>query len=172
MQHTYGIFDDEADHIIGLVRRHAPLAQVRGTRCPACGAPMAVEFDERGAGFEVYCEGHPLHISTYQDIAGPPPWWRECVTPPTDSTWYWREWHSFDADGGLTIKVSGWRADGARWSGQLECASGDPDYAFWRWVLFQSGCTSDLIDDAELAELRARFAKTAEPNAPPDRPRD
>ncbi|HLJ94835.1 MAG TPA: hypothetical protein VKU02_16785 [Gemmataceae bacterium] len=160
MQHTYGIFDDEANHIIDLVRRHAPLAQIRGTACPVCGSPMAVEFMDDGNGFQVYCEGSPLHISKHQDITEPPPWWPQCVIPPTDSTWYWREWHSFDGSGNLTMKVSGWRADGGRWSGQLECATGDPDYAFWRWVLLQSGCTSDRITETELAELRARFART------------
>jgi hypothetical protein len=159
MQHTYGIFDNEADLIIDLVRDHAPLAEIRGTRCPACGSAIAVEFAEGGAGFQVYCAGNPLHISTYQDIAVPPPWWRECVPPPTDSTWYWREWRSFDADGKLTMKVSGCQADGVHWSGQLECAPGDPDHAFWTWVLSQSGCTSDLISEAELVELRRRFAK-------------
>ena len=172
MQHTYGIFDSEADHLIELVRRHAPLAQVRAAGCPACGAAISVEFAEDGRGFSTFCEGKPLHISTYQDITQPPPWWRECVVEPTDSTWHWREWHQFDATGNLAMKVSGWTADGVRWSGQLECPTDHPDYAFWRWVLFQSGCTSDLIDDAELAELRARFAKTAEPAAAPDRPRD
>jgi hypothetical protein len=161
MQHTYGIFDDEADHIIDLVRRHAPLAQIRGTGCPACGSPMAVEFVECGNGFQIYCEGKPLHISTHRDIADPPPWWLECVIPPTDSTWYWREWHTFNEGGKLTMKISGWRADGVRWSGQLECGPGELDYEFWRWVLFQSGCTSDLIDEAEVAELRARFARGA-----------
>jgi hypothetical protein len=159
MQHTYGIFDDEADPIIDLVRRHAPLAQVRGTECPACGSTMSVEFDESGAGFQVYCDGDPLHISTYQAIADPPPWWRECVIPPTDHTFYWREVHSFDADGKLTMYASGVRADGVHWSGQFTCAPGDPDHAFWRWVLLQSGCTSDLINEAEVAELRARFAQ-------------
>jgi hypothetical protein len=157
-QHTYGIFDNEADHIINLVRRHVPLAQVRGTHCPACRAPMAVEFAEDGTGFQMHCEGAPLHITKYQDIGDPPSWWPECVIPPYDSTWYWREWHSFGADGKLTMKVSGWQADGVRWSGQLECAPGEPDYAFWRWVLLESGYTKDLIEEAEVAELRARFA--------------
>jgi hypothetical protein len=35
-------------------------------------------------------------------------------------------------------------------------------------VLFESDCTSDLINDAELAELRTRFAKTSEPKVAPD----
>src|SRR5262245_106650 len=159
MQHTYGIFDNEADHIIELVRRHAPLAQIRGTGCPACGSPIAVDFAESGAGFQVRCDGDPLHISTYQTIADPPLWWPECVISTTDLTWYWRDWHSFDAEGKLTMKVSGWQADGVHWAGKLECAPGEPDYAFWRWVLLQSGCTSNLIEEAEVAELRVRFAQ-------------
>jgi hypothetical protein len=121
---------------------------------------MIVAFSDTGKEFQVSCKGNPLHISKYQTIAEPPPWWPECVYPPTNSTWYWREWHSFDADGNLAMKVSGWQADGVRWSGQLECAPNDPDYPFWRWVLFQSSFKSDLINETELAELRARFAKT------------
>ena len=158
MQHTYGIFDDEADHIIDLVRRHAPLAQVRSAGCPACGAAMTVEFDASSTWFQVCCEGKPLHISKHQDIAAPPPWWRECVIPPTDSTFYWRETASFAASGKLTMNASGVRADGVHWTGVFECAPGHSDYPFWKWVLSQSGCTSDLITDSELAKLRARFA--------------
>jgi hypothetical protein len=161
MQHTYGIFDTEANHVIDLVRYHAPLAQIRATGCPACGAAISVAFAADGRGFSISCEGQPLHVSAYQDIAEPPPWWRECVVVPTDATWYWRDWHSFDATGKLTMRVSGWQADGVRWSGQLECAPGHPDYAFWQWVLLQSGCTSDLISEAAVAELRARFAQVA-----------
>ncbi len=120
---------------------------------------MAVEFTDGGNGFQVYCDGNPLHISKHQDITDPTPLWPECVFPPTDSTWYWREWHSFDGRRNLTMKVSGWRPDGVRWSGQLECPTSDPDHAFWKWVLLQSGYTSDLI--SETADLRARFAKTS-----------
>jgi hypothetical protein len=160
MQHTYGFFDNEADHIIDLVRRHAPLAEILKSKCPACGSAMSVQFAKDGTGFQVSCAGDPLHFSTYQDISDPPPWWQECVVPSTDSTWYWRDWHSFEADGKLMMKVSGWQADGIRWSGQFECAPVDPDYTFWTWVLSQSGCTWDLISETELADLRARFAKT------------
>jgi hypothetical protein len=160
MQQAYGIFDDEADHIIGLVRRRCPLDQVRDTGCPACGAAMAVEFAGDGTWFQVSCEGDPLHISKHQDIVDPPPWWRECVSPTIDVTFYWREAHAFDGDGNLTMYASGCRANGVHWSGQLECSTGDPDYAFWRWVLVESGCTSDLISDTELERLRARFGNT------------
>ena len=76
MQYTYGIFDDEADHLIELVRRHAPLAQIQAAGCPARGAALSVAFAEDGRGFSIACEGKPLHLSTYQEIAGPPPWWR------------------------------------------------------------------------------------------------
>lgn len=159
MQHTYGIFDDEADHLIELVRRHAPLAQIQAAGCPACGAALTVTFAEDGRGFSIACEGQPLHISTYQEIAEPPPWWRECVVEPTDQTWYWRLSHSFDAIGNLSMPMSGWQADGVRWSGGFTCPVGHPDHKFWRWVLSDSGCTLDLIGDTELADLRTRFAR-------------
>lgn len=161
MRHTYGIFDDEADHVIGLVRRHVPLDEIRRTPCPACGAAMSVEFSKDGTYFLVICGGTPLHISKHEEIVDPPPWWRECVIPATDLTCYWRESYSFDSDGNLTINASGWQANGVHWTGSFSCAAGDPDYDFWRWVLQESGCTSDLINDKELAELRARYAMTA-----------
>jgi hypothetical protein len=157
MQYTYGIYESEAEHLIELVRRHAPLARILEAGCPACGAAISVTFAEDGRAFSISCKGKPLHVSTYQEITEPPPWWRECVTESTDLTFYWRDCHSFDAGGNLTMMVSGWRADGVRWSGQFGCPTNHPDHPLWRWVLFESGCTSDLINNAELAELRARF---------------
>jgi hypothetical protein len=168
MQHTYGIFEAEADHLIELVRRHAPLAQVRAAGCPVCAALIAVEFADDGGGFSMSCEGQPLHVSTYQAIADPPPWWRACVVEPADSAWYWRADHSFDAAGNLSMPMSGWTADGVRWSGAFACPVDHADHPFWRWVLFESGCTSALISDAELSELRARFTRPFEPGAAAD----
>jgi hypothetical protein len=159
MQHTYGIFEAEADHLIELVRRHAALAEVRAARCPVCGAANTITFAEDGTAFSIACEGKPLHMSTEQDIVDPPPWWRECVVEPTDLTWYWREHHSFDARGNLWMPVSGWQADGVRWSGGFACPVDHPDHTFWRWVLFDSGCTADMIEEAELTELRSRFER-------------
>lgn len=161
MQHTYGIFDTEADHLIEQVRRHALLAQIRAAGCPVCGSPVSVEFTEDGRGFSISCEGKPPHITTHQEITEPPQWWRECVVEPTNSTWHWRADHSFDAEGNLSMPMSGWTADGVQWSGAFACPVDHPDHAFWRWVLFESGCTSDLIGDAELADLRSRFATIA-----------
>jgi hypothetical protein len=72
------------------------------------------------------------------------------VPAPKDHTWHWREWHAFGEDGTLTMKTSGWRADGTRWTGSFSCGTVDPDYPFWCWLLSDSGCTTDLIDDDEL----------------------
>jgi hypothetical protein len=155
MQSTYGVFDEEADHIIALVHQHAPLAEVLNTPCPACGSGMVVSFNDDGTGFSLHCGGDPLHITKHQDVADPPNWWRECYEEPTDTSWYWRKWHSYDDAGTLHLKTSGWRADDVRWSGELECTSEHPDYDLWRWILNESGCTKDLISDTDLHELRA-----------------
>ncbi|MEI8021837.1 MAG: hypothetical protein WCH39_26745 [Schlesneria sp.] len=69
---------------------------------------MADAFNEDGTGFSLNCEGDPLHITKDQEIDDPPPWWQQCYEIPTDMTWYWREWHSYDKDGTLHMKISGW----------------------------------------------------------------
>ncbi|XZE37148.1 hypothetical protein SH501x_002750 [Pirellulaceae bacterium SH501] len=157
MQTTYGIFDDEADYIIAMVRDHAPLDSIVATPCPACGANMVVAFNEDGTGFSLNCKGDPLHITKQQDIDNPPLWWSQCYEEPADTTWYWREWHSYDDDGTLHMKISGWQADDVRWSGELECPRDHCDYNLWRWILNESGCTKDLISDTDLDELRTQY---------------
>lgn len=114
MQNTYGIFDNEADHIIAMVRDHASLESIVATRCPACDANMVVAFNEDGTGVSLSCKGDPLHVTKHQDIDNPPPWWPQCCEEPRYTTWYWREWHSYDDDGTLHMKISGWRADDVR----------------------------------------------------------
>lgn len=160
MQSTYGIVDNEADHIIAMVQGHAPLDLIVAAPCPVCEADMTVTFNKDGTGFTLICKGDPLHMTTQQDIDNPPPWWQQCCKEPTDMTWYWREWHSFDDKGTLHMKISGWRADDVRWSGALECPRDHRDYDFWRWVLAESSCTKDLISDTDLDELRARYEST------------
>lgn len=157
MQTTYGIFDHEADHIIAMVHSHASLDSIAATPCPACGANMVVGFNEDGTGFSLNCKGDPLHITKYQQIANPPQWWQQCYEEPTDTTWFWREWHSYDDDGTLHMKISGWQADDVRWSGALECPRDHRDYELWRWILNESGCTKKLISDTDLNELRTQF---------------
>lgn len=157
MSYTYGIFDNEADGIIALVHQHAPLEQILAVPCPACGATIDVAFNSDGTGFSLNCNGDPLHMTKHLEIDKPPSWWKTCYEEPTDTTWYWREWHSFDDAGTLHMKISGWQADDVRWSGQLECPTEHSDYQFWQWVLNESGCTKDLISDTDLNELRAAF---------------
>ncbi|XZE44085.1 hypothetical protein SH467x_003673 [Pirellulaceae bacterium SH467] len=157
MHSTYGIFDDEADHLIAMVRSHAPLDSILATPCPACGTNMVVSFNDDGTGFELSCRGDPLHMTTYQQIANPPPWWQQCYEQPNDTTCYWREWHSFDDNGTLHMKISGWRADDVRWSGELECPRDHRDYDLWGWILNESGCTKYLISDTDLDELRTQY---------------
>ncbi len=71
---------------------------------------------------------------------------------------YWREWHSYDDDGTLHMKISGWRADDVRWSGALECPRDHRDYDFWQWILNESGCkkTSSAILIWTYFELNTR----------------
>ena len=159
MSHTYGIFDDEADPIIDLVRSHAPLEEIQRAGCPACGSAIRVTFSDDGQCFSIGCSGKPLHMSRGVDIGSPPSWWRECVPEQQDQSWVWRDWYSFDDDGTLSVQASGWQADGTRWSGALVLPRDHADHAFWKWVVLESGCDSDLIDDAEVEQLKARFAE-------------
>ena len=159
MNFGFGVFETEADHLIEMVRRHAPLSQVRASVCPVCGSAIEVAFAEDGTWFSMACAGKPFHLVPYQYITEPPPWWRECVAAPTESTWYWRVDHLLDASGNIRMPMSGWFVDGVRWSGALECPVGHPDHPFWHWVLTKTGCTSDLIGDKELALLRERFTR-------------
>lgn len=157
MSYAYGIFEKEADHIIALVHQHAPLEQILSIPCPECGSKISVSFSEGGTGFSLNCEGKPLHMTMYQEIGNPPPWWQKCYSEPTDITWYWREWHTFDDAGTLRMKVSGWLADDTRWSGEWTCPTDHSDYGFWKWVLKESGCTEELISSIDLEELRAAY---------------
>ena len=158
MSFTYGIFDHEADHIVDLVRRNASLDHILSIPCPACGAKINISFHEAGTEFTISCEGDPLHMTEGQDIATPPSWWRSCYEEPTDITWYWREAHSFGDAGTLVMTISGWDADGTRWSGGMEWTVDHPDYDLWQWILNESNCTKDLISDTDLESLRAVYS--------------
>ena len=157
MQSTYGIFEDEADPIIQKVLDHATLPEIKATPCPACGANILVAFCQDGTGFTLNCDGKPFHTTPFVQTESPPPWWQQCKEQPTNAKWYWREWHSYDDDGTLRIKTSGWQADDTRWSGVTECPMDHPDYGLWRWILHESDCTDHLISEDDLAALRVRF---------------
>ncbi|MBI1247771.1 hypothetical protein GC197_07965 [bacterium] len=157
METFYGVYDNEADQIIAMVYAHAPLEAITNTFCPACETKMKVNFNEDGTRFNVTCSGEPLHLSIVQEIEVPPAWWRSCYEEPRDVTYYWLRMHAYREDGKLEMTISGWEANGTRWSGAMECSPGHPDYALWQWVLTDSGCNKDLISDKDLAELRAQF---------------
>ena len=80
----YGIFSDEADHLIALVYQHRPLHEIERIVCSKCGAPIQVGFWPDGGGFIIQCAGKPPHMSRYQAIASPPAWWRERIVEVTD----------------------------------------------------------------------------------------
>ena len=55
---------------------------IKALLCPCCGTLMSVSFAPEGDGFLVYCGGEPLHMSKFQEIAQPPPWWRNASGTP------------------------------------------------------------------------------------------
>jgi hypothetical protein len=59
MSFTYGNFDDEANHIVDEVKRHAALKEILALPCPACGSSISIEIEEKGAGFAISCNGKP-----------------------------------------------------------------------------------------------------------------
>ena len=61
------------------------------------------------------------------------------------------------------MKISGWQANSVRWSGRLECPP-IVGTSLWHWILNESGCTKDLISDADLDELQRN---TKAPNEKP-----
>ena len=156
MQSTYGVFDNEANHIISKIRNHAALDEILAIKCPACDSDIQIIFDSDGSGFSVNCTGDPLHITKHQNITNPPIWWPLCFDEPSDIVWHWSEFHNYDDDGNLHMKISGWDAVGTRWSGAMDCKPGDPDYDLWRWILDQSDCVEPLISNQMLDQLRER----------------
>lgn len=73
-------------------------------------------------------------------------------TESPDTTWYWIGWHSFDDDGTLVIKTSGWDSE-CRWNGAADFAPTDPDYDFWCWVV-SIPQYNEMIDSEQIPKLR------------------
>ena len=80
----YGIFSDEADDVIALVRDHHQLAEIEAHRCPKCCASLRVGYYPDGEGFYIHCSGAIMHSTQYQQLLQPPAWWRERVIEVTD----------------------------------------------------------------------------------------
>ena len=159
MQSTYGIYEDEIDSVVSLVRMHRPLAEIKDTPCPCCGAPLGVDFAADGKGFSIACNGKPLHLSTYQQIERPPAWWQECVNQPEEVTFYWKDTATFEADGSINLHVSGYSIDGTHWSGSAQIKPSDSDAALWRWIIKNSNRFDSLISDRDLPAIREDFVR-------------
>jgi hypothetical protein len=66
--------------------------------------------------------------------------------------WYWPDFHSFETDGTIVIKMSGWDAE-SHWTGAAEFKLSDPDYAFWKWVVALRQYHR-LVDEAEVPSIK------------------
>jgi hypothetical protein len=161
MQYTYGIYESEIDEVLAAVRSHESLSAIESIPCPCCGARIAVQFAPEGNGFQVNCAGEPLHISTYQEISNPPPWWKERIWETGPVTFYWREWSAFAADGTLEMKVSGYDEDGSHWTGAMDVRPDQPDYSLWRWIIEQGDRFKTLLSDKDIEPIREEYRRTS-----------
>ncbi len=172
MQLTYGIYEDEIEPVLAAVRSQRPLAEIEAMPCPCCRARISVSFFPEGDGFQIFCSGEPLHMSTYQKIAEPPAWWKERIVDTGPITFYWRGDSSVANDGRLGMPVSGYDADGNHWSGAMTLRPDQPDYLLWRWIIGQGDRYKRLISDKDLASIREEYHRIAAPGAVADRARE
>jgi hypothetical protein len=161
MYYTYGLYEDEIEQVLALVRLHEPLAKIEATPCPCCGAPISITFWPEGDGFQVACSGSPPHFSTYQEIAIPPAWWTERIGDFGPTTFYWHEWSRYREDGTLEMKASGYAEDGSHWTGQVEIPPDHADYPLWKWILEQVGRYEPIISEKDLELIREESLRSA-----------
>lgn len=164
MQHTYGIYEDEIEPVVAAVRSHRSLAEIEAMPCPCCGAGLSVTFSSEGIGYTVSCKGEPMHMSVYQEIANPPPWWKKCVVEPYSTTFCWLDWHQFSEDGTLKMNLSGYGMDNNHWSGEMTLRPDEEDYPLWKWILSQRDRFKELLTDKDLEVLRAEYRGSTEHN--------
>jgi hypothetical protein len=160
MQFAYGIYEGEIEGVLAAVRAHRPLSEIEGILCPCCGAGIVVQFSPEGNGFQVNCCGSPPHLSTYQEITTPPPWWKERICETGPITFYWREWSRFTEGGSLEMKVSGYEADGSHWTGALTLEPNQTDYMLWRWIISQGDRFKPLLSDKDLEAIRQEYRRS------------
>lgn len=72
-------------------------------------------------------------------------------------TWYWPDWHSFDDDGTLHIKASGWHTR-THWTGRQDIDPANPDYEFWCWLVDQEEYHR-LVEEKELQTIREDWSR-------------
>ncbi len=162
MDLTYGIYEDEIEPVLAAIRFHRPLAEIEALPCPCCGARMSVSLAPQGDGFLVYCAGEPLHMSKFQEIAQPPPWWRERIWDTGPVTIYWRKDSSIASDGTLGMPVSGRDAEGCLWSGAITLRPGEKNYELWRWIIGQGDRYKAILSDKDLESIRQEYHRSAD----------
>ncbi len=123
---------------------------------------MSVSFAPEGDGFLVYCGGEPLHMSKFQEIAQPPPWWRERIWDTGPVTIYWRKDSSIASDGTLGMPVSGRDAEGCLWSGAMTLRPSEKDYGLWRWIIRHGDRYKAILSDKALESIRQEHHRSAE----------
>jgi hypothetical protein len=84
--------------------------------------------------------------------------WDE-FTKDSAVTWYWPDWHSFETNGTLKVKASGWAGD-SHWNGAATFAIDNPDYEFWCWMIKQVRFHR-LVEEKELPAIREEWSQVA-----------
>ncbi|MEX2122245.1 MAG: hypothetical protein WD847_21880 [Pirellulales bacterium] len=97
------------------------------------------------------CEMGRLHV--------PPENWDE-FSARNEITWFRPHWHSFDSDGALHVRTSGWEGD-SHWTGKTTITPDAPDYAFWCWLVAQERFHR-LVNVDELPALREEWSRIAD----------
>ncbi len=75
------------------------------------------------------------------------------------TNFYWPDWHSFDDDGTLHVKVSGYIGM-SHWNGMHTVKPPEPEYAFWRWFVAQPE-HHHLMEEKEFEQIRAAYHSAA-----------
>lgn len=156
MKGTTGFLDDrDIKLVLASIFAHRALPEVEAMPCPCCDATITVQFSPEGDRFQINCLGERCHTSIPHVIVHPPGWWKERVWE-AESTFYWRDWHSFAEDGTLEIKASVYNEEG-----HLSCVftfrPDDPDYELWLWIIGQGDRFKEIISDAELEAIREEY---------------
>lgn len=89
----------------------------------------------------------------------PPENWDQ-FSARNEITWFRPHWHSFDSDGTLHVKSSGWVGD-SHWTGKTTIVPDASEHAFWRWLVAQERFHR-LVNVDELPALREEWSRIAD----------
>jgi hypothetical protein len=153
-----GVFGDEAQPILELVRRHRPLTEVEAVLCPECGNAIRVWFNSEGTVFGLRCtaESGWAHYSRPERLASAPSWWRERIVDTEPITFYWPTMSKIAPDGTITMRATGYD-EGSHWTGVRHFTRDTSDYQFWSWVVKHRSRWPQFFSDRDLPRLREEF---------------